>query len=1347
MLENVDDFIRAVHEGDHGIMPAGEGENAEAEVLYVSLGKRKASVTSSSSIKRIKVAKTTSSASLQSGAKPPTYVERALAENTNVLNAAIEDSSNAAVDSSSSAAVDDPGDADVTPQSSGRTLVAEAGPVVVAHCHALRGYVGQLPFGVQWEIARFVNAGFAWDKFTVDGLLELAKLGSNAKAAPEVARIVAENLSEQSENTKDMRADAFASAYAKERSVKLPWDELDKEDTILKHSPHGGLGCNEKEPYLMDDPWYGGRIHFTAKVVLSNMTPEDKNETFSLRLDRPVLGSSNLFARRFGSRKFIRVRMSKDIYMGPDKKAREELLMQFFQRSFVINGFVYKAFYAKEQNVFLFQTNEFWDGDRICDPKLISLNPLHRELSFIEFINFHNDLTCNKDQTMVKWAARFALGLSNSVPGLRLHPSNIAFEEDIVCSAWKGEGKVPNEQIMTDGCGLIRLDILQQIADRLAWPMVPMAIQVRICGSKVKIKHAVDGKVPLDIDPAMLTIDVLRPSRMTSPARLSTETIINLAENGVHTSVFVKLMQESMQKKVEGLTTWQGDYGLYRLWMNVARAGGIVSARLAREAAGAARAKGYVFEDFTDEAGDEDGFDQMDKALEDHSTAWWDDPISGCPSTLEETVLVLLDSGFKPDTCPVLAAKLKEVVKRAINSYVRRYRVDVPQSCTAYIVPDPLGVLEPGQVHIKSSRRNLVDQDGRPTDIVLGEVLVTRHPCKVPTDVQKVTAVFNQKLSSYVDVIVVSIKDHVFNKKLLNRHLASCTGGGDYDGDTMEAFWNPALVEGFRNAETKFLNEPKNVEKCLVKNTETVAQFLSRNPLSTDKDIMQPEIQKYLLGSLRDSSMVGTYSTWWENAIYRYGYQHNRTVFLAYMFCAILDGSKTGVMVAQAAYESHRKQYAHRPPVWKETDEERERLLRAFTNDANLQRERRLGPFVMDEIYKQVNKESNKQLRHVEEVLTAKVAQLDEQLAAPWREAVTRVTLLAKRGNPDAEAELQAICSHVEQEGRGVAGPNGNPNAKTKSGFTGLPIEKRQDKLRELSKEFHAAQAEPLLYFSEADLRRVRASFAFVFDHETSRDHWSRFPWDVAMRTLCEIKAGALGLSKTTDNTTQRIVRRHWVIDPPFYLEHKKVVQNTSSPLTRRGVLLQICLGLLDTVVAFHCWRDCWEFCFLLGSFSLRGRRNFCNCIRYHCCGVIVQSRLIVRLRTSLELHLLWFKSFGGLSDVGLLYGLLRGAISSNGAEGPSSCSAAGATSSVSSEGSETTTDAAWVHSSAATTPSSERASGSEEVCASGSWGTRGGVEANKPWLLNGRIRLALRIICSRPWGLARILLVDGRGE
>ena len=32
---------------------------------------------------------------------------------------------------------------------------------------------------------------------------------------------------------------------------------------------------------------------------------------------------------------------------------------------------------------------------------------------------------------MAKWAARFALGLSNSVPGLRLKQENIRFEDDI----------------------------------------------------------------------------------------------------------------------------------------------------------------------------------------------------------------------------------------------------------------------------------------------------------------------------------------------------------------------------------------------------------------------------------------------------------------------------------------------------------------------------------------------------------------------------------------------------------------------------------------------------------------------------------------------------------------------------------------------------------------------------------------------------------------------------------------------------------------------------------------------------------------------------------------------------
>lgn len=52
--------------------------------------------------------------------------------------------------------------------------------------------------------------------------------------------------------------------------------------------------------------------------------------------------------------------------------------------------------------------------------------------------------------------------------------------------------------------------------------------------------------------------------------------------------------------------------------------------------------------------------------------------------------------------------------------------------------PDETGTLEPGEVYYKSSRRNLVMLDGTETDHILGAVLVTRHPCKLPTDIQKV---------------------------------------------------------------------------------------------------------------------------------------------------------------------------------------------------------------------------------------------------------------------------------------------------------------------------------------------------------------------------------------------------------------------------------------------------------------------------------------------------------------------------------------------------------------------------------------------------------------------------------
>ena len=198
----------------------------------------------------------------------------------------------------------------------------------------------------------------------------------------------------------------------------------------------------------------------------------------------------------------------------------------------------------------------------------------------------------------------------------------------------------------------------------------------------------------LQLDPAMLTFDILRTSHLTSPTRLSTEVIINLAENGVPHDPFVRLLKDSIRDIVTGLTTWDGPDAMFNLWINVERAGGVLTGRRAREAIGEARVRGYSNRSPDDveleEDVDEDGFElevPSDKTNLHRSVAWWADHISGCPSALEETVMVLLDAGFTPQNSPILREKLQKVVDSKIENRMTKYRFDLGQSCLAFAVP------------------------------------------------------------------------------------------------------------------------------------------------------------------------------------------------------------------------------------------------------------------------------------------------------------------------------------------------------------------------------------------------------------------------------------------------------------------------------------------------------------------------------------------------------------------------------------------------------------------------------------------------------------------------------------
>jgi hypothetical protein len=188
-------------------------------------------------------------------------------------------------------------------------------------------------------------------------------------------------------------------------------------------------------------------------------------------------------------------------------------------------------------------------------------------------------------------------------------------------------------------------------------------------------------------NPAHRVIDTLRASHMRSPVQFSKEIIINLSENGVSPSIFIDLFCQSMENTISPLLHWDGQDAMAQLWAAVAREGNVMAARIALESAWTTRARGvhlYLYDQDDSSEGSE-----VDNSLPE-SVAWWGDDISGCPSSLEETVMTFLDTGFHPATNAMLAERLKIVANKAVKSCVTKSRVIVPMSCSALIVPGML---------------------------------------------------------------------------------------------------------------------------------------------------------------------------------------------------------------------------------------------------------------------------------------------------------------------------------------------------------------------------------------------------------------------------------------------------------------------------------------------------------------------------------------------------------------------------------------------------------------------------------------------------------------------------------
>jgi RNA-dependent RNA polymerase len=155
-------------------------------------------------------------------------------------------------------------------------------------------------------------------------------------------------------------------------------EEYDREQDAILEGQSRGLGLQGEWRGVPD--WYGGRIEQVVRLSKSN-------GTLTYRLDRPEVKKSTRFARFLGSRRILKVKLSKDLRYEKGNNVCEHL-----SGPFVLCGRVFVPFASKEGSAYLMEVHE--EKDRRPD----SAQGDDRRMSLWDFVEWHNPLGFNQNQ-------------------------------------------------------------------------------------------------------------------------------------------------------------------------------------------------------------------------------------------------------------------------------------------------------------------------------------------------------------------------------------------------------------------------------------------------------------------------------------------------------------------------------------------------------------------------------------------------------------------------------------------------------------------------------------------------------------------------------------------------------------------------------------------------------------------------------------------------------------------------------------------------------------------------------------------------------------------------------------
>ncbi|KAK5653056.1 hypothetical protein OQA88_9342 [Cercophora sp. LCS_1] len=469
----------------------------------------------------------------------------------------------------------------------------------------------------------------------------------------------------------------------------------------------------------------------------------------------------------------------------------------------------------------------------------------------------------NASQPCLKLFSRISLGqgLTKATPTIVLDEHQIFLLPDDLESHTTGEA-------MNDGIGLISKSLMRKIRDMLSLKSTTCAIQARIGGAKgmwivtpddrhehiedwIEIYHSqMKWSCNWD-DEHHRTLEVKGWSTELKPANLNTQFLPILDDRSIDKTrlrnVIKQRIADELERDIDALKLALKDPAQMRKWLHA------LSAR------------------------------QADRPR--------DTPfLGGLPDVDAERLSFLVDGGFDPMQQMYLSELVYELQMEKCEKLKTDLKIRLPRSTSAYMVVDFLGVLKPDEIHLAFSTPFGHDGD---LDLDGVDVLVARNPAHLPSDIQKVRAVFKPELRHLKDVVVFSSEGDI--------PLARKLSGGDYDGDRAWVCWDPDIVDGFENYPTSIddILPSKEVLTSFYDRNTTLTEDLVSLHTNTTLDLTS-FIEESLAFSLR-KSLLGVCTKYKETFCHaRNSISDKPALLLSWLLAQLADEAKTGVVFAEA---------------------------------------------------------------------------------------------------------------------------------------------------------------------------------------------------------------------------------------------------------------------------------------------------------------------------------------------------------------------------------------------------------------------------------------------------------------